>query len=1244
MKTHLPTKLRAALLAAIFACSASAVHAVTYDKNATLDGAVISESITVSPGVTVTLTGESNVSSPSMSIGAGSSVINEGYTYIYEALSVSGTGKIINNKMLSIEGGLQVTNSTLVNNINTWVNAFGEINLENASISNQGAIYFEKTLTANNSIIDNKGGMLTIAGSADVVNSRLVNAGKIIFEVSRNSRVGKALLTIDAATVQKSGFSALPTTGITVGIATNDLASLRGNEYKFIEIDGFGNYGASLVSTNEYVQEGTSNVYRHSGCGAYYFTMDKLMSGNSIIGIKFGTDAAFIEYVYEGNDYSHEVAHGNIVYTMGEKLGNLYVGSDANITLKPRAELTVNSLSINGGSLTIDGGTLHFAEEAELNGSVQILLNGNTKAGSAIITGLKEGDINVQINTALAGSLSGKTYQFVEGVELAEDSFSTTSGTIDWNAGTIGTAQEGQFQLTFKKEGDKMTFAYGSTISNGGTVDSEDFVVETPTIDSGSYVTLEQTVVTGDTAERTMTDGGTTVEVLSSDFGDGSVNVVYAQNVTVDSGSIKTSTLSTTVKKKDQSTIETTIAQRSDSLVLDFTTDTKLEGGEIGCSEGENGKKVMIEIAPGVEEEQIITAVDIIKNNGKKVTLVEMNVKADRALEMDGGEIVLKGTSMTLGGKTLTEEEYQQLRVTDNQNNTQTLNIETGKTAELSLDLHTNTKVNGGKLTLDGTDGKDTSFKAAYMTDAAGNPDKSANTSVEFNAAEVQLKDSARGQDLKHFVTFGGSQDKHQTIHMYNSHLHGTGHVHNVHLHGGHFGIGNSPGIMTITDTDFNGTEWTFHMITGKNWVTDGANTEAGDAFSQLRLDGSNNAEGITIRINYQSENNGVYTNVNKAEFTTQFENGASITLIDTADGSITGSYTFAKDTLPELASGLMWDTSRLFETGAIYVIYELTGEPSRIADTLVSAADTTGRFGRLAISQLNNPRAESTNVWAQAFASCLDRNTVNGRTGFDSNTTGFAVGADYATRKMPFIIGATLGATNGTIKPNRGSATYTAGKIDQDGTQLGVYGRYTSKSDPNASSYLTIDGYITYGAYENDSSRSSYATGKTATASWDENAWAMGVTITRCYQLNDHAFVSPYVSLDYTTADMDNFVEKQQSEVNYGVSDSYRNLAFSLGVNANRIFSLQNGQTITPYANISLSQDILRQDAEVTATTAADTIADKSAHQGRTAIQFGAGANWQINKNWNMNAGYSVEARKDAVDQRANIGASYSF
>lgn len=1237
MKTHLPTKLRTALLAAIFACSASAVHAVTYDKDTTLNTATITEDITVAPSVTVTLTGSSDVSASSMSIGSGASVTNDGDARITSDLSVTGAGKVTNNGWLYLEDSLKVADSTLANTKEATVFARGAIDLNNANISNAGSIFFENTLTANNSIIDNKAGTLIIAGGADVVNSRLVNAGNILFDISSNSRVGKAMLTIDAATVQKSGFSALPTNGITVDVNTDALSSLLGNEYKFIEIDGFGYYGASKILTIQYEKEKSGNVYRSTANDAYYFTMEKIMSGNSVIGIKFGTDAAFIEYVDTEGNISEE-AHGNIVYTSDETLGHVNVGSGASITLKPGAALSVKTLSINGGAFTIDGGSLHFGNAAKLDGSVLLLVNNNTKADSAIITGLQDGDIKVQINTALAGTISGKTYQFVEGITLAEDCFSTTSGTIDWAAGTIGTAKEGDFQLSFTRNADKMTFSYGTVISNGGDVSSDDFVVETPTLSPDSYVTLDQTVVTGDTATGTVTEGGTSSSVLSSDFADDVVNVVYAQDVTGDSSSIQTSTLSTTVKEG-----QTTIAQRSDSLVLNFTADTELAGGEIGCREEERGKKVTIETAAGTMEEQIITAVDIIKNNGKKVTLTGMDVKADRALEMDGGEIILKGTSMTLGGKTLTEEEYQQLHVTDGQNK-QTINIETGKTAELVLDLHTNTKVNGGKLTLDGTDGTDTSFKASYMKDAAGNLDKDADTSVEFHAAEVQLKDSDRGMGPKHKVAFGGSHDQHQTIHMYNSHLHGTGHVHNVHLHGGNFGIGNSPGIMSITDTEFNGTVWTFHMITGKNWVTNGANAVAGDAFSQLRLDGSNKAEGITIRVNYQAENNGAYTNVDKVEFTTQFESGASITLIDTSNGSITGSYNFDETTLPELAGGLVWDTSRLFETGAVYVIYEMTGEPSRIANTMVSAANTTGSFGRLAISQLNTPRAKSTNVWAQAFASCLDRNTVDGRTGFDSNTTGFAVGADYATRKMPIIIGATLGATNGTIKPNRGSATYTAGKIDQDGTQLGVYGRYTAQKEQHATSFFTIDGYISYGAYENDSSRNSYTSGKAATASWDENAWAMGVTVTRSYKLNDHAFVSPYVSLDYTTADMDNFVERQQGEAYYGVSDSYHNLALSLGVNAHRMFALRNGQTVTPYANISLSQDILRQDAEVTATTAGGTITDKSARQGRTAIQFGAGANWQISKKWNMNAGYSVEARRDAVDQRANIGASYSF
>ena len=177
-----------------------------------------------------------------------------------------------------------------------------------------------------------------------------------------------------------------------------------------------------------------------------------------------------------------------------------------------------------------------------------------------------------------------------------------------------------------------------------------------------------------------------------------------------------------------------------------------------------------------------------------------------------------------------------------------------------------------------------------------------------------------------------------------------------------------------------------------------------------------------------------------------------------------------------------------------------------------------------------------------------------------------------------------------------------------------------------------------------NDSYRSSYATGKAATASWDEDAWAMGLTVTRNYKLREHTFISPYVGVEYTTADMDSVTERSQSSVRYSADDSYRNLALILGVSAHREYGLSNGRKLTPYASIALSQDIMRQDAKVTATSAAGTTTDESAHQGRTALQFSVGATWQISNHWSMNAGYSIETREDAVDQNAGIGATYAF
>lgn len=413
MKTHLPTRLRAALLAAIFACAAQTATAVTYTEDTTVSGD-ITESIIVKDNVTVNVGDESGhvfVTGTSLQLGNNSNVNINGVTIgDYEkpgTFTVSGPGTITNNDSFVTSDKLVVKGSTLINNNDAYVDLYADGSLENATVTNNGTIYIEQNLTATNSTIDNANGNLDIFGSADVINSKLENAGNINIFVSDESRADKAILTIDAATVEKSGFNALPKKGIKVEVDAEDsLHGLVGNSYYFVNVAGYGYYGTADISFGsdpgedfEYaLEEGSTNVYRHTN-GAYYFTMDKIMSGSSVIGLTFGKDAAFINYDYD-NDGNN--AYGNIVYTTAENLyGDLHIGTGASITMNEGAALTLNNgdLKVSGnGVYTIDGGRLTLSGgniTTDGNGVVQMKINGKTTAAEdeatedeAIISGL----------------------------------------------------------------------------------------------------------------------------------------------------------------------------------------------------------------------------------------------------------------------------------------------------------------------------------------------------------------------------------------------------------------------------------------------------------------------------------------------------------------------------------------------------------------------------------------------------------------------------------------------------------------------------------------------------------------------------------------------------------------------------------------------------------------------------------------------------------------------------------------
>ena len=109
------------------------------------------------------------------------------------------------------------------------------------------------------------------------------------------------------------------------------------------------------------------------------------------------------------------------------------------------------------------------------------------------------------------------------------------------------------------------------------------------------------------------------------------------------------------------------------------------------------------------------------------------------------------------------------------------------------------------------------------------------------------------------------------------------------------------------------------------------------------------------------------------------------------------------------------------------------------------------------------------------------------------------------------------------------------------------------------------------------------------------------------------------------------------------GVQD-HKNLAVFVGAGVHRVFPLQRGQSLIPYARLNLGMDIYRQYARVIGSSAAGTVAGEAVHPGRCFLELGFGTDWIISRTWTADAGYMLDVRDAAVEHQLHIGASHSF
>ena len=926
----------------------------------------------------------------------------------------------------------------------------------------------------------------------------------------------------------------------------------------------------------------------------------------------------------------------------------------------------------NDGTITLQQAGRIEAAELSGTGETTIVLNKattSTKDGQAIIT-LEDSlgaDVKVNIDTKNALDLVGKNVDFISVngalVGLSDEAIAGIDGD-QWTKNSIALSDD-----------KRLEFTYG--VDDNGGYTGVNFTKVAEVIDTDGELVFEKTTQQTETNELSgikeedkevvgaVIDTGSKLQTVTikdttsttPDAEDKSIGLVVSAGV--ESSGLVVETVVVTQKVTNQTTGEVTstpVGTTGMVLVLDGESTHKGESDDkgkanLGFADALNGKEIATTTAAGETETKQLQTVDHIRvGEGASVTLENLTMHSTHTLEVqEGATITFSGVDVKIGGSTDKDIATTQMEVNVyNEDGTPKLDEEGNQVTKL-VDVENK---NAAHLDTGST------IKNATVTIAGGSTVvfetiKSADEKIELGTTTVSEGSKVILKSEGKEVTILGSTDASaQTLVFENTtQLKGTGHVKKVEMKkGSTLTVGSSPGVLKASDLTVNGTTEFYFITSSEEWKTGNITaTEGTGAISQLVVEKYADKK-VTlngdVRFIYQKWDAEKGEFVERADTTAAREEIGSYITEDTVIQFVTGdidsltlgdSFNVLEETLPILGEDLEWDFTQMFQNGTVTVISEELEEPTRIANTLVSAGETVLNFGRLAGSQAMLREAGTTRTWASAIANFSSVDGGKTTNGYDSDTWGAAVGVDHAFAKNT-VVGVAIARTYGENTPEIGTDYYEAGSIDQDATMVGLYGTHKFRTK-GLMNDVKLNAFAAYGWFTNDSSRESLKKAHTATAEWDSNAWVLSASLSRDITSDDGLVVTPYVGVEYTKATMDDFSEEGRTyDAEYTADQDYSKLSVKVGVNVSKSFG-----SFTPYAGIAYINDVNRDAAKVTAS-GKRTIEGKSALPGRDALQLKVGANWQITESMDLNAGYTAELRDKATEQSATVGIGITF
>ena len=273
------------------------------------------------------------------------------------------------------------------------------------------------------------------------------------------------------------------------------------------------------------------------------------------------------------------------------------------------------------------------------------------------------------------------------------------------------------------------------------------------------------------------------------------------------------------------------------------------------------------------------------------------------------------------------------------------------------------------------------------------------------------------------------------------------------------------------------------------------------------------------------------------------------------------------------------------------------------------------------------------------------DVDDTNEEVGFDFQTTGINVGADYYINKQ-LLAGVTLGYSSGDAELDD-----DGGQVDTDSLKVGVYATYFEDGSSEKISGWYVNGYLGGGYNEYDFERTVSAGTISQTATGDSKGYELNSVIGGGYdyQLGDATIVGLITSLRYDRLWVDDYSESGAGSLDLDVDDQdLDSLRSDLGVRV--AYSVVAIDDIIWHWGAQASWQHEFMDTENTVKArlvnggSASFNTDVNQDISADTLSLGASLSGEISTQLSVGVAYFAEINEDYTSNTLNFSIAYGF